>query len=110
MVCYWVVVDVWGGSPPALGWVWLSPFLHRCDFCAAGAGHVRASMRKRPATSTKALMANRRASAGRLAKNSPNVSNAHLHVDMSDCLPPSWTWAPFLHRDMSQNAPLSVPY
>ncbi len=36
--------------------------------------------------STKALTTSRRTSAGRLAKKSPNVSNAHLHVDMSDCL------------------------
>jgi hypothetical protein len=74
--------------------VWSCDLPCPCELSAARAGDVRASMRKRPAMRTKALITNRRASAGRLAKNSPNVSNAHLHVDMSDCLPPSWTWAP----------------
>jgi hypothetical protein len=34
---------------------------------------------------TKALTTNLRTSAGRLARYAPNVSNAHLHVDLSDC-------------------------
>jgi len=55
------------------------------------------------------LTTNRRTSAGRLAKKSPNVSNAHLHVDMSDCLAVILDMDPVLHGDMSQNAPLSVP-
>jgi hypothetical protein len=59
---------------------------------------------------TKALTTNLRTSAGRLAKNSPNVSNAHLHVDLSDCHAAILDTDPktFL-GDMSQNAPLSVP-
>ena len=59
---------------------------------------------------TKALTTSRRTSAGRLAKNSPNVSNAHLHVDMSDCLAAILDMDPVVYGDMSQNAPLSVPY
>ena len=59
--------------------------------------------------STKALTTSRRASAGRVAKKSPNVSNAHLHVDMSDCLAAILDMGPVLHGDMSQNAPLGVP-
>ena len=58
---------------------------------------------------TKAWTTNLRTSAGRLAKNSPNVSNAHLHVDMSDCLAAILDMDPKIHGDMSQNAPLSVP-
>ncbi len=60
--------------------------------------------------STKALTTSLRTSAGRLAKKSPNVSNAHLHVDMSDCLAAILDMDPVVHGDMSQNAPLSVPY
>jgi hypothetical protein len=58
---------------------------------------------------TKAWTTNLRTSAGRLAKNSPNVSNAHLHVDMSDCLAAILDMDPKISGDMSQNAPLSVP-
>jgi hypothetical protein len=76
---------------------------------AANAGDVRASMMNKPAMSTKALTARRRPSAGRPAKNSLNVSNAHLHVDMSDCLAVILDMGPVFHEDMSQNAPLSVP-
>ena len=56
---------------------------------------------------------------GRVAMNSPNVSkNAHLHADMSICPrrnpghgpPPGAYCTPHWQRDMSQNAPLSVPY
>ena len=56
---------------------------------------------------------------GRVAMNSPNVSkNAHLHADMSICPrrnpghgpPPGACCTPHWQRDMSQNAPLSVPY
>jgi hypothetical protein len=58
------------------------------------------------------LATKRLISAGRLDKNSPSVSNAHLQkVDMSDCL------AVILDMDliksdadMSQNAPLGVTY
>ena len=57
----------------------------------------------------KALTTNLRTSAGRLARKSPNVSNAHLHVDMSDCLAVILDMGPVFHEDMSQNAPLSVP-
>jgi hypothetical protein len=59
---------------------------------------------------TKALASRRRASVGRLAKNSPNASKC----------PPPWITAiafavildmgPDVSGDMSQNAPLSVPY
>jgi hypothetical protein len=66
-------------------------------------------MRRTPAMRTKALTTNLRTSAGRLAKNSPNVSNAHLHVDMSDCLAAILDMDPNISGDMSQNAPLSVP-
>ena len=66
-------------------------------------------MMKRPAMTTKALTTNRRTSAGRPATNSTNVSNAHLHVDMSDCLAAILDMGPDFHGDMSQNAPLSVP-
>jgi hypothetical protein len=59
--------------------------------------------------STKALTTSLRTSAGRLAKKSPNVSNAHLHVDMSDCLAAILDMDPVMRGDMSQNAPLSVP-
>ena len=59
--------------------------------------------------STKALTTNRRTSAGRLDKNAPNVSNAHLPVDMSDCLAAILDMDPNISGDMSQNAPLSVP-
>jgi hypothetical protein len=48
-------------------------------------------------------------SAGRIATNSPNVSNAHLHVDMSDCHAAILDMGPVFYEDMSQNAPLSVP-
>jgi len=41
--------------------------------------------------------------------SSPNVSNAHLHVDMSDCLAAILDMDPVFCGDMSQNAPLSVP-
>jgi hypothetical protein len=60
---------------------------------------------------TNALATKRLISAGRLDKNSPSVSNAHLHVDMSDCLAVILDMDPkFLDGDMSQNAPLGVPY
>ena len=57
----------------------------------------------------KALTTNLRTSAGRLARYAPNVSNAHLHVDMSDCLAAILDMDPNISGDMSQNAPLSVP-
>jgi hypothetical protein len=76
---------------------------------AASAGDVRANMMNRPAKTTKAMTTNRRISAGRLATSSTNVSNAHLHVDMSDCLAAILDKGPDLSGDMSQNAPLSVP-
>ena len=60
---------------------------------------------------TKALTTNLRTSAGRLARYAPNVSNAHLHVDMSDCLAVILDMDPIkFDGDMSQNAPLGVPY
>jgi hypothetical protein len=60
---------------------------------------------------TNALATKRLISAGRLDKNSPSVSNAHLHVDMSDCLAVILDTGPIkFDGDMSQNAPLGVPY
>ena len=60
---------------------------------------------------TNALATKRLISAGRLDKNSPSVSNAHLHVDMSDCLAVILDMDLIkFDADMSQNAPLGVPY
>jgi len=60
---------------------------------------------------TNALATKRLISAGRLAKKLPSVSNAHLHVDMSDCLAVILDMDLIkFDADMSQNAPLGVPY
>jgi hypothetical protein len=68
-------------------------------------------MRSNPAIRTKALAIKRLKSAGRLDKYSPSVSNAHLHVDMSDCLAVILDMDPIkFDGDMSQNVPLGVPY
>jgi hypothetical protein len=68
-------------------------------------------MSSNPAMSTNALASKRLASAGRLDKYAPSVSNAHLHVDMNDCLAVVLDMGPIkFDGDMSQNAPLGVPY
>src|SRR6266702_1563778 len=73
-------------------------------------------MRTVPAMRTNNLTADRRMNDGRVATNSLNLSkNAHLHVDISICPRRHPGHGPRLaencrHEDMSQNAPLSVPY
>jgi hypothetical protein len=60
---------------------------------------------------TNALASKRLTRGCRLDTNSPSVFNAHLHVDMSDCLAVILDMDPIkFDGDMSQNAPLSVPY
>src|SRR5207245_11127000 len=80
------------------------------ELSEAGAGDVRAGVRRSPARRANALTSRRRASTRRLAKNSPNAAS---------CPPPRGTErlpAAILDTnplnpegDMSQNAPLSVP-
>src|ERR1700686_200904 len=73
---WWVGLSWRCATAEALVLSWDLPW--PCELSAASAGDVRANMRRTPAMRIKALTTNLRTSAGRLARKSPNVSNAHL--------------------------------
>src|ERR1700686_1288775 len=73
---WWVGLSWRCATAEALVLSWDLPW--PCELSAASAGDVRANRRRTPAMRIKALTTNLRTSAGRLARKSPNVSNAHL--------------------------------
>jgi len=74
MLCSFLVVGLSWRWATAEALVWSCALPWPWELSAARAGDVRASMRRSPAIRTNALTTRCRASAGRLATNSPNAS------------------------------------